>query len=107
MHHASMIVSIHALTDVKLLQQRFVSVAGELTALIGVQNARNAMGCYSILDRLDHIDGIQRVGQVPANDHTAVPVDDGGQVHMAVLHFDVSNVDGPDLIWKKNILVSE
>ena len=65
------------------------------------------MGCHSILDRLNHLDGVQRVGQIPANNHAAVPVDDGSQVHMTVLHFDVSDIDGPDLIWKENILVSE
>lgn len=65
------------------------------------------MRCHGVLDRLNHIDGIQGVGQVPANDHAAVPVDDGRQLHMAMLHFDVCDVDRPNLIWKKNILVSE
>ena len=33
------------------------------------------------------------VGQVPADNHAAVPVNNGSQVHMAVLHFDVCDVD--------------
>ena len=65
------------------------------------------MCCHGVLDRLNHIAGVQSVGQVPADNHAAVPVDNGSQVHMAVLHFDVCDVDGPDLIWKGNSLVSE
>ena len=65
------------------------------------------MRCHGVLDRLNHIAGVQGVGQVSADNHAAVPVDNGSQVHMAVLHFDVCDVDVPDLIWKGNSLVSE
>ena len=65
------------------------------------------MRCHGVLDRLNHIAGVQGVGQVPANNHAAVPVNNGSQVHMAVLHFDVCDVEEPDLIWKENGLVSE
>ena len=51
------------------------------------------MRCHGVLDRLNHIAGVQGVGQVSADNHAAVPVNNGSQVHMAVLHFDVCDVD--------------
>ncbi len=52
-------------------------------------------------------DGLQAqgVGEIPAYDFPAVPVDDGGQIHVAAIQFDIGDVNGPNLIWKGNLLV--
>ncbi len=47
--------------------------------------------------------GVQRVAELSAHELAADPVDDSGQVHMAATHFDVSDVNGPCLIWKEKI----
>ncbi len=47
---------------------------------------------------VDDHGGIQSIINIPANDATAVPVDNGCQVKKSVLHWNVCNVNRPCLI---------
>lgn len=49
----------------------------------------------------------QCVEEIPAHDFSAVPVDDGGEIHVAAVEPDVGDIDGPDPIWEGNLLVSQ
>ncbi len=60
---------------------------------------------YSVPDGLEHIGRVQCIGEVPAHDHPAVPVDQRSQIHMAMLHPDVGDVNRPHLIWEENLLI--
>lgn len=44
---------------------------------------------------------------VPTHNFPAVPVDDGREIHMTAVKFDVSNVDRPYLIWERNGFVTQ
>ena len=65
------------------------------------------MRCDCVFDRLDNIHGVQCIGQVPADDHATVPVDDGRQVHVSMIHADICDVDGPNLVREADRLVSQ
>ena len=97
----------HALPDAQGLEESFVFGTGELTALVVIENGWNPKAFHGIPDSLQDRRGLQGVGEFPAHDLSAVPVDDGRQIHVAVRHFDVSDIDGPDLIGKGNDLVPQ
>ena len=82
----------------QFLQKALVLGAGELAALIRIEDCRGSVDLHSVPDSLDDGAGVQCVREVPAHDFPAEPVDDGGQIHVAMLHSDVGDVDGPDLI---------
>ena len=90
-------LAIHALAYMVLLEELFVFLAGELTALIRVQNLWPGhaeclpAGLYAG-------PGIQCIIQLPPDDTTAVPVNDSCQIQESVLHRDVGDVNGPRLI---------
>lgn len=98
---------VHALANVGFFQQILVRFACELTALIRVQNRRCAVGFHSTLYCSDDRLCVQRVRQIPAHNLPTVPVDDGGEVHVSPVHFDIGDVDRPDLIGEVNDLISE
>ena len=100
-------LAIHALTDVEVFQKVLVLGAGELTALIRVGDSRGAVELHGIPYRPDDGTGVQSVGEVPAHNLPAEPVDESGEVHVAMLHPDVGDVDGPNLIWELNADISQ
>ena len=63
--------------------------------------------CNSISHGFQNRLGMQCIGQRPADDLAAEPVDDGRQVHMTMVHLNIGNINGPDLIWERNHLVSQ
>ena len=51
--------------------------------------------------------GIQSIINIPANDTTAVPVDNGCQIKKSMLHWNVCNVNRPCLIGTVNDCVTK
>ena len=96
---------VHALTNPLCRKAANIIFARKLTALIGIDDARNAVGLYRRFDRLKHRRGVQRVAERPADDEAAEPVDNRREIHVFSAHFDVRNVDRPDLIGHENVLV--
>lgn len=90
-------LAIHTLAYMVLHKKLFVFLAGELTALIRVQDSglatRNAFLQASIQALVSSVSS-----QLPPDDTTAVPVNDSCQVQESVLHWNVGDVDGPRLI---------
>src|SRR4051794_27202999 len=60
-------LAVHADLDVALLQHANKVIAGELAALIGVEDLRPSEPSQRLLQRLDTEVGVQGVGQAPAN----------------------------------------
>ena len=69
-----------------------------------VQHLQNSIlcgcsGCFKgFFTGIDDHSGIKSIINVPSNDTTAVPVDNGCQVKKSVLHWNVCNVNRPCLI---------
>ena len=77
-------------------------LAGELTSLIGVENLRSSL-FKSSGESFDTKRCIQGVGKLPGKDETAVPVNDGHQIHEALCHSAVSDIRAPYLIGVGNL----
>ena len=84
--------SIHALTDMVFFEKCYVLGACKLTSLIRVQN-QGVCHLESFFQRVyDHF-GVQGIIYLPANNTTAIPVNDGCQIQEAVLDGDIGDVD--------------
>ena len=91
-------LAIHADRDLVVLEHLREFQAGELTALIGVEDFRPAVPGDRFVQGIDAEVSGQRVGNAPGQDFAAVPVNDRCQVDKALLHRNVGNVGRPDLI---------
>ena len=85
--------SIHALTNVKVSQKLLVLITGELTSLVRIQDSGGAKAVYRLPDCLQYRGGIQRIRQFPSHDLSAVLINNGCQVHMPMVHFDVGDIN--------------
>ena len=81
-----------------ILEQLREFEAGELAALVGVEDLRCAVAVHRLLHRLDTEVRRQRVRQAPRQHPAAGPVHHRKQVHEAALHRDVSDVGSPDVV---------
>ena len=72
--------------------------AGELAALVGIEDPRPAVALQGFSQGFDAEAGIQGVGQPPGEHSAGGPVHDGYQVQEAALDGDVGDVSGPDPI---------
>src|SRR5215212_8657625 len=91
-------LAVHADGDAGLVQHAGEVVAGELRALIGVEDLRPAVAGQRLFQRLDAERRLQGDRQPPGENPTAEPVDHGGQVDEAACHGHVGEVHGPDLV---------
>ena len=91
----------------KVLKKLFVLFTGKLTALVRVQDGGDSPVICGSPDRVQDASGIQGVGQFPADDPTAEPVDDCGEVHMAMIHLYIRNIDRPGLVGEGNDIVPQ
>ena len=73
-------------------------VAGELAALVGIEDLGTAVTSKRFLECIDTKIGAERVGQSPRQHRSAHPVHDDHQVERAFGHRDVGNVRAPYLI---------
>ena len=76
----------------------YVLGACKLTSLIRVQN-QGFCHLESFFQRVYDHSGVQGIIYLPANNTTAIPVNDGCQIQEAVLDGDIGDVDCPCLIW--------
>lgn len=95
-------LAIHALAYMVLIEELFVFLTCELTALIRVQNLWPGHA-ERLLAGLYADSGVQCIIQLPPDDTTAVPVNDSCQIQESVLHRDVRDVDGPRLVRTRYI----
>ena len=72
--------------------------AGELRALVGVEDLRLAVTSQGILQRLDAERRLHRDRQPPRQNPAAEPIEHDGEVDEAARHRDVGDVHGPDLV---------
>lgn len=84
--------SIHALTDMVFFEKCYVLGACKLTSLIRVQN-QGFCHLESFFQRVYDHSGVQGIIYLPANNTTAIPVNDGCQIQEAVLDGDIGDVD--------------
>jgi hypothetical protein len=73
-------------------------VAGELTALISVENLRMPIATQGLLKGFHTEVRSQCIGQSPGQNSTTMPIHDRYQVHESTRHRDIRNVSGPHLI---------
>ncbi len=76
-------LAVHADSDGVLDQRAGEGRAGELAALIGVEDIRRAVACQGLFQRLDAESSLHRDRQAIAEDPAAEPVDDSGEVDEA------------------------
>ena len=74
-------LAIHANRDLVPPQHAGEVVAGELAALVGVEDLRPTKASERFLKRLDAEIGAERVRQPPGQYRTTVPVHDRDQIH--------------------------
>src|SRR3954453_14000862 len=91
-------LAVHADLDRVPLQNTDKVIAGELAALVGVEDVRPSELAQRLLQGLDTEVGLQGVGQAPGQNGTAVPIHDHHQVQKAAGHRNVRNIRAPDLI---------
>jgi len=72
--------------------------AGELAALVGIEDLRDAVLGHRPLDRTHTERGVQGVGQFPRQHAAAVPVEHRTQVKETAAHRNGGDVGGPNLI---------
>ena len=99
--------AIHADSDVVLLEEPRELLAGELAALVGVEELRRAIAGQGLLDRLETEVGRQRVGQPPRQHPATRPIQDGEQIHEASAHRDVGDVGGPHLVRASDLQLAQ
>ena len=90
-------LAVHADSNTLFPQVGNVLRAGKLASLVGVQDLRCTVLGHGLADHPQAGFRRQGVGQSPAHDVPRVHVDDGRQVHEALLHRHVGDIDGPDL----------
>ena len=72
--------------------------AGELAALVGVEDLRRAIRGQGLIQRVRAEARVQRVRQPPSQHVAARPVHDRHQVEEAAPHRDVGDVGAPDMV---------
>src|SRR5207248_504577 len=99
--------SMHADLDPVIPQHRGERVAGELRALIGIEDAGLAEPGERLAQRLDTEPCRQRVRQPPGQHPSGCPVDDRDQVQKPLLHRYVRYVSCPYLVWLVDRLAAQ
>ncbi len=89
--------AVHADSDLSLFERSQEGLAGELTALVGVEDLRRPL-LKSPVQGDDTELGVEGVGELPRENEPAVPIDHGCKVHEATAHREVGDIGAPDLI---------
>jgi hypothetical protein len=91
--------AVHADLHLRIPSAGFLPFrAGELAALVRVDDFRHPVPCNRSLEHFYAVRRVQCVMQPPADNEAAVDIDDGRQIHKALLHRNICYVDAPDLI---------
>ena len=89
--------------DIRVLENAGEVEAGELAALVGVEDLRLAVFGQRLSQGLDAEGGIHGVRQPPSENMARRPVHDRHQVQEPALNRDVGDVGAPDLIGTVNL----
>ena len=92
--------AIHADADATLFQWPKKELAGELRALIGVEDLGLRIVNQSGIENLAAQPRIGRIGGGPTENETAEPIDDGSEVGETVLHPNIRNIAAPDVVYR-------
>ena len=95
--------AIHTDPDAEPLAGGQPLAARVLTALVGVDNVRCAMGFHGLPKHLDAVLLVQSVVQSPCHDTAAVHVYYRRKVHKPVQHRYVGDVDAPHLVGAADV----
>src|SRR5215467_15706569 len=98
--------AIHTDQDADALQAPGEFAAGELRTLIAVENLRSA-DPQRVFERDQTKVDLQSVGNLPAQDVPAVPVDDRHQIDKTSQQANVSDVRAPNLIRAFNLHIAQ
>ena len=90
--------AVHRDSDTGRRQAPGEGEAGELAALIGIENLRLAMASQRLIESLDAKARVQGVRQPPSQHMPTRPIHDRHQVKEASAHRDIGDVGAPDLI---------
>src|ERR1039458_9943048 len=90
--------AIHADGDAGFEKNAGEAGAGELAALIRIEDLRSAMTGESFIQHLDAELRFHGDRQPPSENPATKPVDDGGKIDETARHRDVCDVHGPDLV---------
>ncbi len=91
-------LAVHADGNLVFQQQPGEVTAGELAALVGIENLRLAVPGECFLNRLDAEFHLQRDRQFPGQHPPAESVHHRRQIHKAARHRDVGDVHRPHLV---------
>lgn len=94
--------AVHADGNLFSHQNTGEGLAGELAALVRIENLRFAIARQSFLERFHAKVGLQRDRDPVAEDLAAEPVNDSDKIDEALGHGDVADVCRPDLIRLHN-----
>ena len=95
--------AIHTDLDAEFLTGGQPQMARVLAALVGIDNLRHTMSLHGHSEHLDAVLLVKRVVQPPGHDRTAVDIYYCREVHEAVRHRYICNVDTPDLIGTADV----
>lgn len=98
---------LHAFAHTTFTEQRCVFLAGELAALIAIDDLGLAVQGYGLLEPAHHPFGFQAVRDAPVQDVAAVEVDKGHHVHKAVAHGQVAHVQRPHLVGPGDLQITQ
>ena len=98
---------IHAYLNPIALQCLDELIAAELRSAVGVEDGRDPIPGYSLMQAIEAELGVHRLTEVPAQDLSAVQINDRRQVDHPPVKLDVGDIRSPDLIDIGNGLPSE
>src|SRR5271169_926298 len=96
-------LAVHADGDAVFDQHAGECRAGELAALIRVEDLRLAVASDSVLKRFDAERRLHRDRDAPRQHATAEPIEHNGQIDKAPRHRDVGDVHRPHLVWLRDL----
>src|SRR5271169_2280095 len=94
-------LAVHADGDGVFDQHASEGRAGELAALVRVEDIRFAMASEGVLKGLDAERRLHRDRYAPRQHTTAEPIEHNGQIDEAARHRDVGDVHRPHLVWSR------
>ncbi len=89
---------VHGDRNLRVLEHAGEVEAGELAALVGVEDLGLAVSGHRLVQRLDAEPGIHSVRQPPRQDMARRPIHDRDQVEEPAPYRDIGDVGAPDMI---------
>ena len=91
-------LTVHADSNIVLAQHARERLAGELAALVGIEDVRPPIAAQRLSQGVDAEIGIQGVRHLPGKHLAQVPVDNGDEIHESPGHRNVGHIGRPNLV---------